>query len=125
MQVRRASLLARQGKINEARELIRRVPGQTPADTRAKLLAEAALLRDRKMWVEAEKVLAQASKTFPDDADLLYEQAMVDEKMNHLDDMERLLRHVIELKPDQPNAYNALGYSLADRNDAAAPRRAR
>jgi Flp pilus assembly protein TadD len=40
---------------------------------------------------------------------------MVAEKMSRLDDMERLLRRVIELKPDHGHAHNALGYSLADR----------
>ena len=47
--------------------------------------------------------------------DLLYEQAMVAEKLDRLDDMERLLRRVIAIKPDHGHAHNALGYSLADR----------
>lgn len=115
VQTQRASLLARQGKVTEARELIRRVPEQTANDARAKLLAEASLLRDRKLWTDAVQVLAQANKTFPEDTDLLYEQAMVDEKLDRLDEMERLLRRVIELKPDHHQAYNALGYSLAER----------
>ena len=115
VQARRASLLARQGKMAQARELIRRVPEQSPGDARAKMLAETELLRDRKMFVEAEQVLAQANKTFPDDTDLLYEQAMLDEKLDRVDVMERLLRRVIELKADHQQAYNALGYSLADR----------
>ncbi len=115
VQARRASLLARQGKMAQARELIRRVPEQSPADARAKYLAEAELLRDRKMFSEAEQVLAQANKTFPDDTDLLYEQAMLDEKLDRVDMMEKLLRRVIELKADHQQAYNALGYSLADR----------
>ena len=38
------------------------------------------------------------------------------EKLDRLDEMERLLRRVIELKPDHHHAYNALGYSLAERN---------
>jgi tetratricopeptide (TPR) repeat protein len=115
VQLRRASMLARQDRLNEARELIRRVPEQTPADARAKLLAEAQLLRDRKAWSEAEKVLAAANTQFPDDVDLLYEQAMMEEKLDRLDEMERLLRRVIALKPDHQHAYNALGYSLAER----------
>ena len=115
VQSRRASLLARQGKIKEARELIRRVPEQSPGDARAKLLAETELLRDRKMYAEAEKVMAQASKAFPDDTDLLYEQAMLNEKLDRVDEMERLLRRVIALKADHQHAYNALGYSLAER----------
>jgi len=116
VQARRASLLARQGKVKEARDLIRRVPEQSPGDARAKLLAETDLLRERKMYIEAEQVMGQASKAFPDDVDLLYEQAMLNEKLDRVDEMERLLRRVIALKADHPHAYNALGYSLAERN---------
>ena len=115
VQLRRASMLARQGKLDEARQSIRRVPEQTQADGRAKLLAEAQLLRDQKAWSEAEQVLGDANKQFADDVDLLYEQAMMAEKTNNLEQMERLLRRVIELKPDHHHAYNALGYSLAER----------
>jgi len=115
VQARRASLLAKQGKMAEARQLIRKVPEQTAADARAKYVAEAELLREAKQWSEAEKVLAQANKTYPDDTDLLYEQAMAEEKLNRVDEMERLLRRVIELKPNHHHAYNALGYSLAER----------
>ncbi|MGZ5131967.1 MAG: tetratricopeptide repeat protein, partial [Caldimonas sp.] len=115
VQSRRASLLAKQGKLAEGRQLIRRLPEQTTADARAKFVAEAELLREAKQWGEASKVLAQANKAYPDDTDLLYEQAMTEEKLNHLDEMERLLRRVIELKPNHHHAYNALGYSLAER----------
>jgi tetratricopeptide (TPR) repeat protein len=115
VQTRRAEILARQGKIREARALVQKVPERTPEDARAKLLAEAQVLREVKRWREAEEVLAQANKRFPDDPDLLYEQAMIEEKLDRMDEMERLLRRVIELKPDHQHAYNALGYSLADR----------
>ena len=116
VQSRRATLLARQGKVGEARELIRRVPEKSPEDVRAKLLAEAQVLREIKQWSEANAVLAQANQKFQNDADLLYEQSMTAEKLNRMDDMERLLRRVIEIKPDHHHAYNALGYSLAERN---------
>jgi Flp pilus assembly protein TadD len=115
VQSRRASLLARQGKVAEARELVRRVPERTPTDARAKLLAEAQVLRDVKQWGDANSVLAVANQTFPGDVDLLYEQSMVAEKLDRMDEMERLLRRVIEIKPDHHHAYNALGYSLAER----------
>jgi tetratricopeptide (TPR) repeat protein len=116
VQTRRASMLARQGQVAQARELIRRTPERTPEDARAKLVAEAGVLRDAKRWREAFDVLADASSRFPDDGDLLYEQAMMAEKLDRLDEMERLLRRVIELKPDNAHAHNALGYSLADRS---------
>ena len=116
VQTRRASLLAREGKLSQARELIRRVPERNPGDARAKLLAEAQVLRDAKQWAEANSLLAKANQQFPDDVDLIYEQSMMFEKLNRLDEMERLLRRVMELKPDHQHAYNALGYSLAERN---------
>jgi tetratricopeptide (TPR) repeat protein len=115
VQSRRASILVRQGRIGAARELIRNVPERQPEDARAKLVAEASVLREGKRWKDAYEVLASAAKRFSDDPDLLYEQAMVAEKLNQLDDMERLLRRVIEIKPDNAHAHNALGYSLADR----------
>jgi tetratricopeptide (TPR) repeat protein len=115
VQSRRASLLARQGKIKEARALIQAVPERSGGDARAKLMAEAQMLRDVKRWNEAAEVLSAANQRFPDDVDLIYEQAMVEEKLDHLAEMERLLRRVIAIKPDHPHAHNALGYSLADR----------
>jgi tetratricopeptide (TPR) repeat protein len=116
VQTRRATILARQGRVDEARELIRKVPARDDDEARAKLVAEAQLLRELKRHAEAYEVYGRAVERWPGDLDLLYEQAMVAEKMNRLQDMERLLRRVIELKPDHAHAYNALGYSLADRN---------
>jgi Flp pilus assembly protein TadD len=115
VQTRRASILARQGQMAQARELIRRVPEKRAEDARAKLVAEAALLRDAKRWREAFEVLASATQRYADDPDLLYELAMMAEKIDRLDEMEKLLRQVIALKPDNAHAHNALGYSLADR----------
>ncbi|KPF50173.1 hypothetical protein IP87_10460 [beta proteobacterium AAP121] len=115
VQTRRASILARQGRIAQAREIIRSSPERSGDDARAKLMAEAGVLRDVKRWAEAYEVLGTASQRFSTDADILYEQAMMAEKLDRLPDMERLLRRVIELKPDSAHAYNALGYSLAER----------
>ncbi|WP_213955095.1 tetratricopeptide repeat protein [Variovorax sp. dw_308] len=114
-QARRASLLARQGKMQQARELVRSLPETSPDDKKQKFLAEVQLLRDAKQYQQAYDMLAKASAAAPDDGDLIYDQAMLAEKLNRMDDMERLLRRLIELKPDNQNAYNALGYSFADR----------
>jgi Flp pilus assembly protein TadD len=116
VQLRRASLLARGGHVSEARALVQRLPETTPAEVRTKLLAEAQVLRDAKLWADANTVLAAANGKFPDDVELIYEQSMMAEKLNQLGEMERLLRRVIELKPDYQHAYNALGFSLAERN---------
>jgi len=115
-QIRRASILASQGKLEQGRQLIRQLPELTPAEARLKLSAEVGLLRDFKQYQLAHDVLAQALLKTPDDPDLLYDQSMVAEKLGRLAEMERLLRQVIRIKPDYHHAYNALGYSLAERN---------
>jgi tetratricopeptide (TPR) repeat protein len=113
---RRASLLARRGQLEQARKLLRAPADASDADARAALLAEAQLLRERRDHAAAADVLKAATERFTDDTDLLYEQAMMSEKLGRFDDMEAQLRRVIALKPDHHHAYNALGYSLADRN---------
>jgi len=115
-QQRRASILARQGKLEEGRKLLRALPERNPGDARLKLLAETQLLRENHQYKAAYDLLAKANAKPPIDPDLVYDQAMLAEKMNNLPEMERLLRQVIAAKPDYHHAYNALGYSLAERN---------
>ncbi|MCZ2498019.1 tetratricopeptide repeat protein [Xylophilus sp. Kf1] len=114
-QLRRASLLAGQGKMAEARALLRGLPERDPVDARVKLMAEVQLLRDNQQAQEAYRLLADAHAKAPDDIDLTYDLAMTAEKLGRNEEMERLLREVIARKPDFQHAYNALGYSLADR----------
>lgn len=116
LKYRRASLLARQDRMSAARKLLQPAAGASDADARALALAEAQLLREHRDYKGALGALKQATERFKDDTDLLYEQAMMSEKLGRLDEMEAQLRRVIELKPDHHHAYNALGYSLADRN---------
>ena len=115
-QQRRASILARQGKLEDARKLLRSLPERNPADARTKLMAEVQLLRENKQYKAAYELLGKEAAKPPVDVDLLYEQAMLAEKMGDLNEMERLLRQVIATKPDYHHAYNALGYSFADRS---------
>jgi len=115
IQAQRARLLVKQGKIADARKLIRELPEAEPRDAVMKIQAEAQLLRDARQWEEAYKVLDEATKRFPEDSDLLYDQAMLGERLNKFTEMEAQLRKVMEMAPDNPNAFNALGYSLADR----------
>lgn len=115
-QLRRAELLARQGKLDEARQLIQSQAEKSPQDARLKVAAEVQLLRNGKKFREAYELLGQASARDPDNFDLVYERAMLAEKLGNLDEMEQLLRHVMDGQPENPNAYNALGFSLAERN---------
>jgi tetratricopeptide (TPR) repeat protein len=115
-QNRRASLLARQGKLEEGRKLIRALPERNPNDWRVKVMAEVQLLRDNKQYKPAYELLSQAVAREPKDTDLRYDQAMMAEKLGDMVAMERLLRQIMADKPDYHHAYNALGYSFAERN---------
>jgi predicted Zn-dependent protease len=115
-QNRRASILAKQGKLEEGRQLIRAMPERNDTDKRMKLLSEVQLLRDQKQYKAAHDLLAVGYAQNPKDAELLYDQAMMAEKMDRFDEMERLLRKLMAEKPDYHQAYNALGYSFAERN---------
>ena len=116
IQLRRAMVLAQQGNMDEARALIRQLPEKDREDARNKINLELQLLRDNRQEQAAYVLLAQALKSYAGDPDLLYELAMSAEKLGRSDEMEQILRSLIAAKPDYHAAYNALGYSLADRN---------
>ena len=113
---RRASLLVQAGRVEQARALVRDTPLREEPEARTRLLAEAQVLRDARQWQAAYDLLLGALRVAPDDTVLMYEMAMVADRLSRFDDMEALLRRVIALKPDDHQAHNALGYSLADRN---------
>ena len=115
VQTRRAQLLARQGRLDDARRAIRAAPEQRSDDARQKLLAEAQLLRDHGQAEQAYQLLSAELTRTPDDEVLIYDTAMAAERAERLDVMERLLRRVIELNPEAQHAYNALGYAWVDR----------
>ena len=113
--VRAAQVLLRQNKLDEARERLAAARAGESGDIRL-LVAEAQLLRDAGRYAEAFAFLANALEMQPDQPDILYETALAAEKLGYVDLVERHLRRLIALKPDSAQAYNALGYSLADRN---------
>ena len=114
--VREAFVLSKMQRLDEARKLLRTVSVQSADEKTQLVLAEAQLLRDAKRFEESYKLLSQALAIAPDSVPLLYDTAMAAERLNHVAVMEKQLRRIIELKPDYAHAYNALGYSLADRN---------
>jgi tetratricopeptide (TPR) repeat protein len=116
-QLRRASLLARQGQIAEARALIQRQPSRHESDARRKLLAEAQMLREVRAYAEALEVYTALAERFPLDPDIIYEQALAAFKAGDFALMETLLRGIMSRHPEYYHAFNALGYLLADRNE--------
>jgi tetratricopeptide (TPR) repeat protein len=115
-QARYAGVLAKQGKLADARKHLQQVQVKTDAERVQLRQAEAQLLRDANAHQEAYELLGSALLKMPDNPDLLYDHAMAAEKVNRIDVLEANLRKLIEIRPDHAHAYNALGYTLADRN---------
>jgi Flp pilus assembly protein TadD len=116
VQLRRAQLTAKDGDLAGARKLLSTVKTEDKAEQSQLVLVEAEILRDAGKPQEAFHLLEQGAKRFPENTDFLYDYALMAEKLGRVKDMERILRQVIAKSPDNQQAYNALGYSLADRN---------
>lgn len=113
--LRLASIRMQQGRYDEAGELLDKLPQDTPSDMRTKLAAQVQLQKTAKNYARALALQSRLVDMSPNDYDALYEQAMLAERMNDIGQMESLLRQLIARKSDYYHAYNALGYSLADR----------
>ncbi len=114
-QIRYAGILSKQGRLDEARAHLQQVQPQDIAQRTLLIQAEAQLLREAKRHQDAFDVLGKGLEKLPSQPELLYDHAMAAEKLNLLEVMEKDLRQLIQLKPDNAHAYNALGYSFAER----------
>jgi len=114
--VRTANAIAKQGRLDEARAYLHEVAARDDQQQVQLLVAESQLLRDANRNKEAFDLLDGALKRLPDQPDLLYDRALTAEKLDRFDVLESSLKRLIQLRPDYAHAYNALGYSFADRN---------
>lgn len=115
-QLRIAQLLAKQGNLDAGRRHLQEARAAGNADRIQLLLAESQLLRDGGRTKDAYELLAGSLAAQPEQPELLYESALLAEKLGRHEAMEASLRKLIRLKPEHAHAYNALGYSFAERN---------
>lgn len=120
---RYAFMLAKQDKLAEARAHLQNLVPQNDAQRVQILQSEAQLMREAKDFKESFDILRKALDVQPDQPELLYDIALAAEKIDRIDIVEVNLRRLIVLKPDHAQAYNALGYTLADRTDRLAEAR--
>jgi tetratricopeptide (TPR) repeat protein len=113
--LRVAVMLGKLGRVDEARKYLADLPAVSIEERVQVQQVDAQVLRDAGDNATAYTVLAAALEKFPDDPDLLYDLAMVAEKLDRLDVVEQKLSRLIELKPTNAHALNALGYTLVDR----------
>lgn len=114
-QLRYALVLGKLGRMTEARGWLAGLSPSSDMERLQLVQTEAQMLREARDYQGVFDVLSKGLEQMPDSPELLYDRAMAAEKVNHLDDLEKDLRRLIQLKPDYAHAYNALGYTLADR----------
>jgi tetratricopeptide (TPR) repeat protein len=119
-QLRSALLLDSSGKEREALEAVHRLQARAGDATKElgdAYLLEAEILNKHQRGEEAVAVYDRGLKALPDDTRLLYGRALLNGDLEHIDASVKDLRHLLELKPNDADAMNALGYTLADRTD--------
>jgi tetratricopeptide (TPR) repeat protein len=115
--IRLAGLLAKQDRLGEAREILK-ANRAGDADRAVDLyVAEADLLNKHATRDQSLELYGAALQAHPDDADLLYSRALVYSQLGRVPEAEADLRKVIAKEPDNADAHNALGYTLADLTD--------
>ncbi len=116
-QLRVVYLLNQRSGLDAAREHLHQIRADDIKQRVGLLLVDVQLLRDAKQLEEGYQVLQQGLESMPNHPDLLYEAAMLADKIGKYKKSEQLLRKLIELQPDHAHARNALGYSLLERNE--------
>jgi tetratricopeptide (TPR) repeat protein len=114
-QLRQADILIANGRGSEASRLLAEAREAQPDYAIQLYLIEAESYGNNGKDAQADQVLQQAIKRYPDDLNLLYTRAMLAEKRGDLAEMEKDLRAIIAREPENAMAINALGYTLADR----------
>lgn len=114
--IRQAFIRVKQNRFDDALAIIDSAGPETDEEYQANVLSAAQVLRDSNRIDEAIRRLRVADNKQPDSVEIKYELAMLYERQNKIKDAERLLREIIALDPGHAHAHNALGYSLADRN---------
>ncbi len=113
---RTAQILVQQGKIDEACDVLHNTRSSSNAERTQLILTESQLLREANRQNDAYIVLEAALTSQPDNLELLYETALTAERIGKPEQLDKHLKHLLELKPDHAHALNALGYSWTERN---------
>ena len=109
------SLLMNQKRLDEVETRIKRMDSKYPEQHLRILMVKAELYNQLSKYQEAFDVLTQALKDVPDNREVLYARALVAERLDKLDVLEADLLKILDKKPDDVGALNALGYTLTDR----------
>lgn len=116
VQLKKSALYEKQGNLPQAKRVLNQFNPKNEDESVRLSLAKSQLAEARKAPSEAVYELEQALLRHPDQPDLLYERAMVAERQDDLPKVEQFLKRLIEVRPENPHGYNALGYTWAENN---------
>jgi len=114
--VHRAVLEARMGAMDQAQKTLDTAGARTTQDEVVVELTRASIYREAEQLEQAVEVLERADRQMPNTPEIKYDLGMLYVLVEDYRKFERTMRQVIELAPDNANAYNALGYTFADQN---------
>lgn len=112
-----SKLLIKLEGINAARDYISHRRSEFPNYNAELVQLEIELLIQHNDYPNAYRLADEALRDSPDDTDLLYSRGLLAQEMGNLDQLESDLRRIIELQPNNAEAMNALGYTLANQTD--------
>jgi tetratricopeptide (TPR) repeat protein len=116
--IRRAELLALEGRMAQARSELRELRLQADElSIEESWLAEARILRQAGDREQAFRVLDEAVQQMPDSIPILYTRGLLAAELGWVDLAERDLRVILGQQPENAAALNALGYTLADQTE--------
>ncbi|MEQ1544247.1 tetratricopeptide repeat protein [Methyloglobulus sp.] len=109
------SLLAKDNQFDKAEQRLKTLPSKFPKQKLRIVLIQAELYSQQKQHEKAFNYLTGELRNYPDQEELLYSRALIADRMGKLDVMEDDLKRILTKAPDNVEALNALGYSLADK----------
>ncbi len=111
------SLLAKDKQFEEANYRLSLLPAQFPKQKTRLTLMQVEILNLQKQYEKAYQLLSDELIKSPDQKELLYTRALMAERIDKLDIVESDLKKILAKYPDDPEALNALGYTLLDRTN--------
>jgi tetratricopeptide (TPR) repeat protein len=111
-----ADIIARHKSIDEAVNSLDQYKNLNEQEKLKFLQAKTSLYFNNNRQQDAWTLMSKQEENFKKSPEFKFDYALLAEKMGNTLLMEQLLKEAIKLKPDYALAYNALGYSYADRN---------
>lgn len=114
--IHKAVLESRRGDLAQARRTIDALKPSNDRERAVVALTLSSILREGGRTEQAVETLVAADKALPNTSEIKYDLGMLYERQGRYDEFEAMMRRVIELEPDDANAYNSLGYTYVDQD---------